>query len=107
MTAVLLALLTALSYGLANYAGALVSRVHPLGGVLLVGQTVGVVGAGALLLVRGGALPGGEPLVLGALAGVCNAASLACLYAARGRARSASSRRSGRRGRSCRWRWRC
>lgn len=82
MTAVLLALVTALCYGLANYAGALVTRAHPLGGVLLVGQTVGVVGAGALLAVSGAALPAGEPLVLGGLAGVCNAVSLACLYAA-------------------------
>ena len=82
MTAVLLALVTALCYGLANYAGALVTRAHPLAGVLLVGQTVGVVGAGALLAVSGGALPADQPLVLGALAGVCNAVSLACLYAA-------------------------
>ena len=51
VTAVLLALLTALCYGLANYWGALVTRVHPLGGVLLVGQTVGVVGAAVLLAV--------------------------------------------------------
>ena len=82
MTAVLLALLTALCYGLANYAGALMTRAHPLGGVLLVGQTVGVVGAAALLAVGGGALPADRPLVLGALAGICNAVSLACLYAA-------------------------
>ena len=82
MTAVLLALVTALCYGLANYAGALMTRAHPLGGVLLVGQTVGVVGAGALLAASGGALPADQPLVLGALAGVCNAVSLACLYAA-------------------------
>lgn len=82
MTAVLLALLTALCYGLANYLGALVTRAHPLAGVLLVGQLVGVVGAGVLLAVQGGASPGGSALLLGALAGVCNAAALAALYAA-------------------------
>lgn len=82
MTAVLLALLTALCYGVANYAGALVTRAFSLGGVLLVGQVVGVVGAAVLLAVRGGAAPDGGPLLLGALAGVCNAAALAALYAA-------------------------
>lgn len=82
MTAVLLALLTAVCYGVANYLGALVTRAHPLAAVLLVGQVVGVVGAAALLAVQGGAAPGGRPLLLGALAGVCNAAALAALYAA-------------------------
>ncbi len=82
MTAVLLALLTAVAYGLANYAGALVTRAHPLAGVLLVGQAVGVVGAGLLLLVRGGPTPDGVHLLLGALAGICNGISLAALYTA-------------------------
>ena len=43
----LLSLLTALCYGLANYLGPLLTRRHPLGGILLTGQVVGVVGAGA------------------------------------------------------------
>lgn len=82
MTAVLLALLTALCYGLANYQGALVTRLHPLAGVLLVGQAVGVVGAAALLAAGGSAAPASRALLLGALAGVCNAAALAALYTA-------------------------
>ena len=82
MAAVLLALLTALTYGLANYVGPLLTRTHPLGGVLLIGQVVGVVGGGVLLGVTGGALPDGAHLVLGLLSGVCNAVALAALYTA-------------------------
>ena len=82
MTAVLLSLLTALCYGLANYLGPLLTRRHPLGGILLTGQVVGVVGAGLLLLVRGGAFPDGRHLLFGAAAGVCNGAALAMLYTA-------------------------
>lgn len=82
MVAVLLGLLTAVTYGLANYLGPVVTRVHPLGAVLLVGQTVGVVGAAALLLFSGDAAPDGRHLLLGALAGGCNAVALASVYAA-------------------------
>ena len=82
MTAVLLALLTALTYGLANYLGPLLTRAHPLGGVLVVGQVVGLLGASALLLVQGGSAPDARHLVFGVLAGVCNGVSLAALYAA-------------------------
>ena len=72
MTAVLLALLTAVTYGLANYLGPLMTRQYPLGGVLLTGQCVGLAGAAGLLAVRGGATPDGRHLLLGGLAGVCN-----------------------------------
>ena len=82
MSAVLLSLLTALCYGLANYLGPLLTRRHPLGGVLLTGQVVGVVGAGLLVAVRGGALPDGRHLALGAAAGMFNGAALALLYTA-------------------------
>ena len=82
MTAVLLALLTALAYGLANYFGPLLSRSHPLGGVLLVGQTVGTVGAVVLLAVEGGDPPDARHLVFGVLAGCCNGVALATLYVA-------------------------
>lgn len=78
----LLALLTAFAYGLANYLGPVLTRAHPLGGVLLVGQTVGVVGAGLLLAVTGGQEPDTEHLVLGVLAGVCNGIALAAVYRA-------------------------
>lgn len=82
MTAVLLALLTAVVYGLANYLGPLLSRAHPLGAVLVVGQTVGAVGALLLLAVEGGGPPDARHLLLGVLAGCCNGVALAALYAA-------------------------
>ena len=81
MAAVLLALLTALSYGVANYLGPLVSRRLPLGGVLVVGQTASLAGAVVLLAVRGGGTdrPG---LLLGIAAGVLNGVALASFYRA-------------------------
>lgn len=82
MLAVSLALLTAVAYGLANYLAPLLTRVHPLAGVLLTAQVVGLAGAAALLAVRGGDLPDGRHLLFGALAGVCNGISLAALYEA-------------------------
>lgn len=82
MTAVLLALLTALCYGLANYLGPVLTRLHPLGAVLLVGQLVGVVGSAALVLSSGDAHPGQRALLLGVLAGMCNGVALAAIYTA-------------------------
>lgn len=82
MTAVLLALLTALTYGLANYLGPVLTRTYPLGAVMVVGQTVGVVGAAVLVVGSGDAHPGQRALVLGLLAGVCNGVALASTYTA-------------------------
>ena len=85
MTAVLLALLTAASYGVANYLGPLLSRRLPLAGVLLVGQTVGVLGGLLLVAVTGFGSPGRSGLLLGAAAGVANAIALASFYSAAAR----------------------
>lgn len=82
MTAVLLALLTAVCYGLANYLGPVLTRVYPLGSVLLVGQVLGVVGSAALVLITGDARPGTSALLLGAGAGMCNGVALATIYTA-------------------------
>ena len=82
MTAVLLALLTALTYGVANYLGPLLSRRVPLGGVLVVGQAVGVAGGVAVVAVAGFGSPGRTGVLLGAAAGVANAAAIACFYRA-------------------------
>lgn len=82
MVAVLLALLTAVTYGLANYLGPVLTRVHALGGVLLVGQAVGVVGAAALLGLSAEPAPHLGHVVLGSLAGVCNGVALAAMYTA-------------------------
>ncbi|MCA1711623.1 MAG: EamA family transporter [Actinobacteria bacterium] len=82
MTAVLLALLTAASYGVANYLGPLLSRRLPLSGVLLVGQSVGVLGGLLLVAVTGFGSPGRSGLLLGAAAGTANAVALASFYRA-------------------------
>lgn len=82
MTAVLLALLTALTYGVANYLGPLLARAHPLGAVLLVGQGVGLACSGLLLGLDGGAGPDVRHLVLGLLAGMVNGVALAAFYTA-------------------------
>lgn len=82
MTAVLLALLTALCWGWANYLSPLLTRRHPLGGVLVVSHVVAVFGAAALLLVSGGSSPDGRLLLFGLAAGVCNALAAATLYPA-------------------------
>ena len=82
MTAVLLALVTALSYGVANYLGPLLTRRLPLGGILLVGQAVGVVGGAALVAFSGFGLPGPDGIALGTAAGLANALALASFYRA-------------------------
>ena len=82
VTAVLLALLTAASYGVANYLGPLLSRRNPLAAVLLVGQLVGVVGAIGLVAVSGFGTPGTVGVLLGVAAGLANAGALACFYRA-------------------------
>ncbi len=82
VAAALLALLTALCYGLANYLGPVLTRRTPLAGVLLTSQVVGFVGGGLLLLVRGGNVPTGQHLAEGLGAGVCNSAALALAYTA-------------------------
>ena len=58
MTAVLLALLTAVSYGVANFIGPRLSLVHTLSPVLVVGQVVGVTGGLLLVAANQDALPG-------------------------------------------------
>lgn len=82
MTAVLLALLTAVVYGVANYLGPLLTRRYPLGGVLLVGQGVGALGAVLLLALEPEAAPDARHLLLGIGAGACNGVALAALYRA-------------------------
>ena len=84
MTAVLLALLTAAVYGVANYLGPLLGRRHALGGVLLVGQAVGALGAVVLLAAEPAGAPDARHLLLGIGAGACNGVALASLYRASG-----------------------
>lgn len=82
MTAVLLALLTAVVWGLANYLGPLLSRTRPLGAVLVAGQVVGVVGAVALYAVDGNGVPGTRAALLGVASGLFNGLALLTFYRA-------------------------
>lgn len=82
MTAVALALLTAVVWGFANYLGPLLSRRHPLGAVLVAGQVVGVIGGLAFYAVDGTGAPETRALLLGIGAGIFNALALATFYSA-------------------------
>jgi drug/metabolite transporter (DMT)-like permease len=84
VAAVLLALLTAAAYGVANYLGPLLSRRLPLGGVLLVGQTASLLGAAVFVTVVGAStdLAG---IALGVVAGLINGIALAAFYLAAAR----------------------
>lgn len=82
MTAVALALLTAVVWGFANYLGPLLSRTHPLGAVLVAGQVVGVLGGTLLYAVDGTGAPGARAAVLGIGAGLFNGLALVTFYSA-------------------------
>ena len=82
MTAVVLALLTAVVWGFANYLGPLLSRTHPLGAVLVAGQVVGVLGGGLLYALDGTGAPETRALLLGIGAGLFNGLALATFYSA-------------------------
>src|SRR4051812_14701365 len=84
MGAVLLGLLTAATYGVANFLGPLLTRRLPLGGVLVVGQLASLAGAAVFLAVRGGGTDR-TGLALGIAAGVLNGAALASFYTAAAR----------------------
>lgn len=82
MTAVALALLTAVVWGFANYLGPLLSRRHPLGAVLVAGQVVGVIGGLAFYAVDGTGPPATRALLFGIGAGVFNALALVTFFSA-------------------------
>jgi len=82
VTAVLLALLTALVWGLANYLGPLLARVHPLGAILLAGQVVGAVGGLLLFVLAGAEAPDRRTVLLGIASGLANGLALLTFYRA-------------------------
>lgn len=82
MTAVLLALLTAVVWGFANYLGPLLSRTRPLGAVLVAGQVVGVAGALVLYALQGNGPPDLRSAALGVASGVFNGLALLTFYKA-------------------------
>lgn len=77
---VLLAALSALCYGTADFAGGFAARRSPLLPVLVVSQAAGAVIALVLLLASGEAMPAGRDLAWGAAAGVAGAVGLGLLY---------------------------
>jgi drug/metabolite transporter (DMT)-like permease len=80
--AIILAGMSALMYGAADFCGGLGARKTPLFTVLLFSQLVGLVVAVAASLAMGLALPPARDLAWGALAGVCGVLGLGALYTA-------------------------
>jgi len=80
--AVLLALVTAVTYGVANYLGPLLARRVPLATVLLVGQLAAIVGAGILAGGAGGLGLSRRGVMVSLAAGAANGAGLALFYKA-------------------------
>lgn len=82
VTAVLLALLTALLFGVAGYMGPVLSRSHGPSAVLAVGQVGAVAAAAVYLLAVGDNAPDARSLVLGVLAGAANGLALTSMFEA-------------------------
>lgn len=82
MTAVALALGTALCYGVSNFIGPLISRNLPTMAVIVAGQTVALVVSTVVVVLHGTGSPGGLAIGAGLLAGLGNAGGLALFYAA-------------------------
>ena len=80
MPAVLLALLSSVSYGVSDYLGGLKSRMLPVITVLLVSHTAALIAITASLALATGDMPDGKYFVYGMLAGVAEAVGIAALY---------------------------
>jgi len=80
--AILLAGLSALFYGAADFCGGLAARKSPLFAVLVISQAIGLALAVAASAVLGVSLPPVRDLAWGALAGLCGAVGVATLYSA-------------------------
>jgi drug/metabolite transporter (DMT)-like permease len=77
---ILLALSSALIYGVGDYCGGRASRFHPSAIVTVVGQSVSLVLITAAVLLVGTPMPSMSTMVWGAGAGVAGAVGLASLY---------------------------
>lgn len=77
---IILALSSALIYGMADYCGGRSSRVQPSVLVALVGQTFSLVIVFVALAIAGTSFPGGASLGWGGLGGAAGAIGLACFY---------------------------
>ena len=80
MAAVLLALGSSLSFGIADFFGGVVTRRHAVVVVLLVSQTVGLAGIALVVLVRGDGPPDAVFVPLALAASVLGVVGLAALY---------------------------
>ena len=78
--AILLALSSALVYGVADWCGGRASRFHPSAIVTLVGQAISLILIGVAVAVMGTSLPAAATFGWGLAAGAAGAVGLACLY---------------------------
>lgn len=82
MTAILLALGTALCYGVSNFIGPQISRNLPTMAVIIAGQSVALTVSAAVVVVHGEGSPTATEIGAGLLAGLGNAGGLALFYVA-------------------------
>jgi drug/metabolite transporter (DMT)-like permease len=82
MTAVGLAFLSSVSWGLADFVGGLKSRTLPLLNVLVASQVTGLVLIASFVAIRGEGAPGGDFAVFAALSGLAGVVGLAAFYRA-------------------------
>jgi drug/metabolite transporter (DMT)-like permease len=80
MSAVLLAFLSSVSWGTADFVGGLKSRVLPILNVVLASQTVGLVLIAAFVGVRGDGPPAGDFSVFAALSAAAGVTGLLAFY---------------------------
>src|SRR4029079_2346063 len=80
MRSILLAFLSSVSWGTADFIGGLKSRVLPLLNVVLASQSVGLVLIAAFVAVRGEGAPGGDFAVFAALSAVAGVTGLLAFY---------------------------
>jgi drug/metabolite transporter (DMT)-like permease len=80
MTAVLLAFLSSVSWGTADFIGGLKSRALPVLNVVLASQTVGLVLIAAFVALRGEGAPGGDFALFAALSAVAGVTGLLAFY---------------------------
>jgi len=77
---ILLALSSALVYGVSDWCGGRASRFHPSAIVTLVGQAISLILVVATVAVMGTPLPSASTWAWGVIAGAAGAVGLACLY---------------------------
>ena len=80
MSAVLLAFLSSVSWGVADFVGGLKSRALPILNVVLASQTVGLILIAAFVALRGEGPPGGDFAVFAALSAVAGVTGLLAFY---------------------------